>query len=1136
MSIKALSDYTVYAKYARYKKDLKRRETWVEQVGRMFSMHREKYATQIANNPTLKALIDFAEQSQLQKLVLGSQRGLQFGGSPILKHESKIFNCSFGHLSRNEAFQEAMYLLLCGCGVGFSVQKHHIAQLSNVTPRTNGKKTFKPEDTIEGWADCIGVLLSSYFTDNQPFPEYAGYDVEFDFSNIRPEGAFISGGFKAPGPNGLKKSLEKIKILIEDRFKQESWTRESEFTRKLRPIDAYDILMHASDAVLSGGVRRSATICLFSLSDVEMIRAKTGKWHITNPQRGRSNNSVVLLRDKIDKKQFDAIKESVRQFGEPGFVFVEDIECGVNPCCVTSENNILTDKGYKKVKDLVGKRFNTIIDGDKYESTDDGFFSSGYKPVYVLSTKEGVSLQVTQDHLVLTQHGWKEAQDLKDGDKIILSENISNKWDGDGNYQQGWLVGNLIGDGCFNQDSALLDYWNDNRFEMLDVAISFLNKNNFKTYHEFKGGSQTSSVGKVRVGSVKLKEYALCLMDLDKNIDDRIYNYSSDFIAGLVSGIFDADGSVQGNHIKGASIRLSSVKLNNLYYIQKLLLGLGIKSVIYRDRLPEGLRNMPDGKGGLKEYFCKATHELVISNESILKFSSLIRFQDAVKQASLENLISSYKRLPNKDKFEYSFESFVYSHEDEVYDCTIPKKGAFNSDGAILHNCEIGFRPITEDGRHGFQFCNLTTINGRKCNNEDTFMEACKASAIIGTLQAGYTNFKYLTKESKEITEKESLLGCSITGLMDNPDILLSPALQRKGAREIIKWNKQVAEMIGINQAARTTCIKPEGTSSCVLGSASGIHPHHARRYLRRVQANKLEFPAQVFQKANPLAVEESVWSTNNTDVVLTFLCEVPEGSIVKNKLPALELLEIVKLTQQNWVEAGTNPELGNKDYLRHNVSNTVTVKEDEWDDVFGYIYKNRKYFTGISLLPFSGDKDYPQAPFTTIFTPKELVRLYGDASVFASGLVVDGLAAFNGNLWLACDCVLGVGEEVPENVSKPVEPEEPDRNGYSKDQYISKLKQYILEHDEYLGNMGVYKKSDFVRRAKQFAERYFDDDIKKMTHCLKDVSNWKLWCDLKREYKDIDWSSVIEEDEWYESADTMGAAACSNGACEIQW
>jgi len=325
---------------------------------------------------------------------------------------------------------------------------------------------------------------------------------------------------------------------------------------------------------------------------------------------------------------------------------------------------------------------------------------------------------------------------------------------------------------------------------------------------------------------------------------------------------------------------------------------------------------------------------------------------------------------------------------------------------------------------------------------------------------------------------------------MENHDICLHPSKQRKAAEIVVQTNKKIAKMIGINQAARTTCIKPEGTSSCILGTSSGIHPHHAKRYIRRVQANKMEPIYNYFKTINPRACEESVWSNNDSDDVVSFCIEVPDGSKTKNQVNAIELLNYVKSTQQNWVLPGTNKELCTQPWLVHNVSNTINVKPEEWDQVEEFIYDNRNFFCGISLLPISGDKDYPQAPFTTVYLPSEQVKHYGDASLFVSGLIEIALTLFNDNLWAACDSLMGTGEKMKGEAKK-----------------------------------------NFQNKCERFSKKYFDGDMKKLTYCMKDVYNWKEWVDMKREYKDVDFTNVIEEQD---NTKTQQEWACSGGACEI--
>lgn len=731
MSLKALMNYTFVSKYARWSPEKKRRETWNEAVDRVKQMMLDKYVVEGEENAELiKSEIEWAYDMMRKKRVLGSQRALQFGGKPIFKHNARIYNCIASFVDRVKFFQECMYLLLCGCGTGFSVQRHHIDKLPSLLKTKNGQKKFTIPDSIEGWSDAIGILVSSYFEQDELFPDYAGKNVVFDYSEIRPAGAFLrSSGGKAPGPEPLKKALNNIKRVLDKAVKSGTY--------KLKPIDAYDIVMFSADAVISGGVRRSATICLFSHDDEEMAKAKTGNWFIENPQRGRSNNSALLLRDSTTKEQFEQLMQSVKDFGEPGFVWSDSTELIVNPCV------------------------------------------------------------------------------------------------------------------------------------------------------------------------------------------------------------------------------------------------------------------------------------------------------------------------------------------------------------------EIGMWPVDETtGKSGWQACNLSTINCAKVKTPEDFYDSCKAAAIIGTLQAGFNKFPYLGETSENIIKREALLGVSMTGIMEQYEICLDAEVQKNGAKIVKQTNANIAKLIGINQAARTTCVKPEGTSSCILGTSSGIHPHHAKRYIRKVQANKMEPIYQYFNNINPRACEESVWSNNDADDVISFCIEVPDGSKTKNKIDAIQLLEYVKNTQKNWVISGTNKNLCTQPWLNHNVSNTINIKPEEWNDVTDYIFNNRKYFCGISLLPITGDKDYPQAPFTTVYLPSEQVSHYGDASLFVSGLIEVALELWEDNLWAACDSLLGIGEKIKGQLKK-----------------------------------------EFASRCKRFADKYFEGDLRRLTYCMKDVYNWKEWVDLNREYKDVDFTSVIEETN---NTNLQQEWGCSNGKCEI--
>ena len=729
---KFLSETKFYEGYSRYKEDETRYESWDEAVDRVIGMHENYYKN---SNNKLAEYFEEARKAYKEQRVLGAQRALQFGGEQLLKHQMRMYNCTSSYVDRPEFFGEVFYILLCGAGAGFSVQKHHVKKLPKIQPRTKQAKGYIVEDSIEGWASALDVLMASYFVNGGKYPEFAGRRVFFDLTQIRPKGAKISGGFKAPGPEGLRRSLDKIEHLLQ------GIVLDSKEPVPIKPINAYDICMHAADAVLSGGVRRSATICLFSPDDEEMMNAKTGNWFMDNPQRGRSNNSAVIVRDKTTAEQFGKIMESVKQFGEPGFVFVESTEHTTNPC--------------------------------------------------------------------------------------------------------------------------------------------------------------------VEIGM--------------------------------------------------------------------------------------------------------------------------------------------YPKLGKKS---------------------------------------------------GWQGCNLTEINGGMCNTAEDFYQACRAASILGTLQAGYTDFKFLSDTSKKIFDREALLGVSITGWMNNPGILFDSKILEKGAKIVKEVNKELAAILGINPAARTTCVKPSGNASVLLQTASGIHAEHSEMYIRNVQMNKESEITQAIMKSNPYMVEESVWSAGGTDVVVSFPIIPHEESIYKDDLIGVKHLELVAKAQKHWVNAGTNEDLCADKGIRHNVSNTIIV--DDWDEVEKYVFENRHSFAGISFLPMSGDKDYNQAPNTAVITANKMVKEYDTAAVFASGMVVDALKCFD-NLWTACSTARGFGEDLS------------------------------------LESSNNAMKQDWVRRFNNFADNYLDGNSVKAEHCLKDAFLLHKWNKIQKNLKPIEWKKDLTAKK-YVDVDTIASAACVGGACEIDF
>ena len=1021
-----LEDFIAISRYARYSPERRRRETWAEAVGRVRDMHLSHYPERALADAKLSALAsgevsesDLAHLESLGNLhqaitaafaaverreVLPSMRSLQFGGDAVLNKHARIYNCCFTYIDRIDAFRETFYLLLCGCGVGFSVQTHHISKLpvfSELRPEIPPLTHFV-HDTIEGWADALDLLMTEALK---------GHRVIFDYSLIRPEGAPLkTSGGKAPGPQPLFHSLCRIDEIVRGAA-----------GRRLRSIEAYDILMWAAKAVLSGGVRRSATICLFSADDASMVSAKTGDWFATHPQRAASNNSAVIVRATATREQFDALFEAQKQFGEPGFYFVEDTEYGANPC-VPADTWVMTEDGPRQAGDLIGDPFRALVHGVPHDSTRRGFFPTGEKPLVKITSNEGHTLRATANHRVLVARSmrrtrskvtasatrertwtteWVEAGNLMPGDRIVLHRHQGASWGGYGSQEEGWLLGLLLGDGNVSESkaTAYLDFWGEERHQMLQSAVAAIHASVGSSGSVPPRGGDQPAFRRSRVGSRRLFDLAgrFGIVPGSKTLNSMIERTSSDFHAGFIRGWMDTDGSVQGTQAKGVSIRLTSVSIENLQVAQRMLLRLGINSTLYLDRNRNRPFNLlPDGKGGKALFAVQPIHELVVAGENLTTFAARVGFSSPSKRASLHQALGSYRRALNKDDFHATVAAVTSDGTEPVYDCTVPGPDAFDANGFYAHNCvEIGLHPrltidletqarLRELGYQGplnlgdvlsgVQFCNLTTISANAVNAPSDFLRLCAHAALIGTLQAGYTDFHYLSPVSRVITEREALLGVSICGILDRPSILLDPNVLQSGAAVVRAVNAVVARALGINPAARTTCVKPEGTASLLLGTSSGLHPHHSRRYFRRVQTNVHDPIYLHFKRTNPHMIETSVYDPNGRTEVITFPVEGPDFGIYREDVSAVKHLEYIKLVQENWVQAGRRHERHSPG-LHHNVSCTVTVRPDEWRLVADFIWSHRGSFTGVALLQDYGDKAYQQAPREALSTAADIEK-----------------------------------------------------------------------------------------------------------------------------------------------------------------
>ena len=919
MSIRAMKDYTFAAKYASWLPKEQRRETWSESVDRVKGMMLVRYKDKIDESPELENQINFAYDMMRKKKVLGSQRALQFGGEPTLKKNLRIFNCLTSFANRELFFQECMYALLCGCGVGFSVQKHHVKQLPKLSITKDGTKKYVIEDSIEGWADSVGVLVCSYFEKSEVWPEYASKKVSFDYTKIRDKGASISSGGKAPGPEPLKEAHRRIRSILDNAIQNCEFT--STKLKKLRPIEVYDIIMHFADAVLAGGVRRSATIAIFSKDDKDMLKAKTGNWMATNPQRGRSNNSVLLIRGETTWEEFSEIINSVKEYGEPGFVWADSTEIGFNPC-FQKDTRLSTENGLIKIEDLykMGGSNRVVVDkrcgkGDVFYGSEKGIqildatqveLTQQNAEIFELSTEHGYSVKATSNHKFPTSRGRLSLSEIAVGDRLYLQSGKGG-FGNFGNYNQGLILGLITGDGTFDQDSAYIDIWEPD-FDQCDYIKDVVNKEikNIETKHKLRSDygeidwynqTSTENCKKKRMGSVRLYKLLQSMgindpKECKKAVAECVYKGSENFVKGFLSGLFFADGSVQmSGHKKKSTLSYRLTQANESYLkdIQIILSNFGIISRLYKRR-EAGKRLMPDGKGGRKSYNCKAVFELILSRPNCITFDEEIGLIGYKKQLSETYFKARGKECKKPERFISKVTSIKYCGNEDVYCLKQEDTNTVIANGCVSGQCvEIGMYPVCDEtSEYGWQGCNLSTINVAKVKTLEDFMESARAAAIIGTLQAGFTDFSYFTDVSKRIFEKEALLGVSMTGIMEKPEICIDPKNQREVAKFIIDTNKEIAELIGINQAARVTCIKPEGSASCLLGTSSGIHPHHAKRYIRRIQANRIEPIYQKFNKINPNACERSVWSSNSEVELINFCIEVPNGSRQRIKLEHL--------------------------------------------------------------------------------------------------------------------------------------------------------------------------------------------------------------------------------------------------------
>ena len=887
--------------------------------------------------------------------VMPSMRAMMTAGKALEKDEIAAYNCAYMAINDPRCFDEAMYISMCGVGLGFSVERQYIKCLPTIAESFYDEDTvIRVRDSKIGWATGFRQLIALL---------YGGLVPKWDFSLVRPAGSILrTFGGRASG-----RPLGRLFKFTVEMFRNAAG-------RKLTSIECHDLMCFIADIVVSGGVRRSAMISLSNLSDDRMRNAKNGQWQLENPQRALANNSavytekpemVVFMREWLSLcesrsgergiyNREAAVKKVASLGGRRKF---EDIDFGLNPC-VARKTLVHTANGPDLAENLIGKQFTALVDGEPHLSSDEGFFVTGTKPVFLVRTARGYELEATGNHEVLVveyltqkvrRTAWKMVEELVPGDRIALNNHRDCDFPGLGTFDEGWLLGNLKGDGNIQENSrANLDFWGDNRLDMVDAAVGIV--------HATVGcrsdltGCDQPQYNRARVGSTNLGQLAAkygFTRGMHKALTPLVEFTSFDFHRGFLQGWFDADGSVQGNQERGVSIRLSSSDLPGLKVAQRMLLRLGIASTVYPERRPAGMRLLPDGKGGKAEYWCQADHELVISNDNLGHFALWVGFKDESKQQRLLVLLQGYVREPNKEQFFSEVTEVVPLGEQEVLDCRIPSISAFDANGIYVHNC--GEIILRSKG-----LCNLTEVIVRPEDDEESLRRKVRIASILGTLQATLTSFRYLRKDWQKNAEEERLLGVSLSGVMDSPLTStngpgLAGMLDR--LREYsVAVNAEWAEKIGIAPTAACTCNKPSGTVSQLVCCSPGIHGGHSPLYMRAIREDRKN-PVGAFLKAMGVPNEPDVTKPQDVDVFF-FPLASPRGSRMRDSMTAVEQLEMYLTYRLHWTE--------------HNPSCTIYVRDSEWLEVGAWVYGHFDQVGGVAFLPHT-NHIYQQAPFTEI-------------------------------------------------------------------------------------------------------------------------------------------------------------------------
>ena len=907
------SNFIAKSRYARYLDSEKRRENWAESVTRYFDFMRKHLFDKhgyIIPQDTFEKLYS----AVVNKEVLPSMRAIMTAGEALERDNTAGYNCAYIPVDDPKSFDEAMFILMCGTGVGFSVERQYIAKLPEVPDRVFDSDTcIFVHDSKEGWAKALRQLIALL---------YSGECPKWDVSKVRPAGARLKTfGGRASGPEPLV-----------DLFKFVTKVFKNAQGRRLNSIECHDIMCKIGEVVVVGGVRRSAMISLSNLSDDRMRHAKAGAWWEQQGQRALANNSACYTEKPevgVFMQEWLSLHES--KSGERGIFNREaakrvaarsgrrdsSYEFGTNPCCVVGETSILTKEGYYYISSLVGKQVE-VWNGFQFSPVTP--FETGIQPIYRVSLSNGEHIDCTSNHKFALDDGTihkripgtdkryreskyilKEAILLEKGDKLakfkmpIIEGDFIIDPEIDA-YSQGFYSG----DGCENNTRS---YVYEPKYSCIDRLVG-------RILSEEKVTARRSWIH----GTMLNKAFVPI-------------NASREYILSWLAGLFDADGCVTKD-TNGNGLQLASVNLSFLKELRLLLTRLGCDpKVVFAN----------DDTKKFDNYECKPAWRILINNTDTYSL---------LEQGMTCERLNVQLNKPQRDARRFVTVISVESLGIELptYCFTEHSKGLGTFNGVVTGQSEIILRPN--------QFCNLSTIIVRAEDTVETLCEKAKLAAILGTWQSTLTEFPYLRKIWQQNTEEERLLGVSMTGpldnhLLNNPDDPYLPVRLEAIKMAAVVQNDITAQEIGINPSTSVTCIKPEGTTSQLTDSASGLHTRHSKYYIRRIRGD-VKDPLTQFMIKQGVPYEPCVMQPNTT-VVFSFAKKAPEGALCREDLNATQHLKLWLLYQ--------------KHYCEHKPSVTISVKESEWPVVGAFVWDNFDYMSGVSFLPYDGG-NYRQAPY----------------------------------------------------------------------------------------------------------------------------------------------------------------------------